>query len=503
MNPRTLPFLAITAILSFAWGDGRPCAPVEGPTPAEADDHAWSLLQEGRGAEAAEAFAASLAERPDSESSIEGRIRALIGLDRWHEALIEAREYRRRLPDSARVAAAHAEALFRAGRPWEAEPIVEELAAQADPPHRALLTLARLRAASGQSGAAAALIERALAAAPDDPELHFWGAEVAATRAEARARLERFLVLGAAGDPDRLEAARSTLVLFRALGERPVWVPVRRPRTLEVPLDPVRDAAGQLLGYSVRIRLGEKRRPVRVLLDSGSPGLFLTERIARRRGFEELSESTAFGGGGDKRHASNRGLFPVMTLGELEFADVLATTTAGDLESHGRYHGLMGLSIFRDYRVTLDLEQRKLILTPSDAGAGGSRYWLCSAQMLTRAASRDGHEGLFLFDTGAAWTILSTAFVEEIAAARLEHDAEVRGFGGRVEGARFVGGVELTFQQLTTGRGPLRAVDLSLRSRLSGVEVSGYLGLDLLEDARIVIDTGARRVEVVGPSQKR
>jgi hypothetical protein len=65
-----------------------------------------------------------------------------------------------------------------------------------------------------------------------------------------------------------------------------------------------------------------------------------------------------------------------------------------------------------------------------------------------------------------------------------------------VEGARFVGGVELTFQQLTTGRGPLRAVDLSLRSRLSGVEVSGYLGLDLLEGARIVVDTGAHRVEV-------
>jgi len=36
-----------------------------------------------------------------------------------------------------------------------------------------------------------------------------------------------------------------------------------------------------------------------------------------------------------------------------------------------------------------------------------------------------------------------------------------------------------------------------LRSRLTGAEVAGYLGLDLLEDTRIVIDTGAHRVEVV------
>ena len=82
MRSTTLPLLAITAILSLAWGGGRPGATVEGRTSAETGDHAWSLLREGRDAEAAEAFAATLAEQPDCESSIEGRIRALIRLDR-------------------------------------------------------------------------------------------------------------------------------------------------------------------------------------------------------------------------------------------------------------------------------------------------------------------------------------------------------------------------------------------------------------------------------------
>jgi len=493
----TLFALAAILALGIASSAGRTRAEVPESSAGAATDRGWSLLGMGATAEAAEIFAATLAEQPENDAAIEGRVLALIRLDRWAEALAEARECRRRLPNNPRVASAYAEALFRAGRLWEAEPIVSPMAEEADPPYRALLTLARLRAASGRSPEAAALIERALIAAPDDPDLFYWGAEVAASRLAASRRLERFIDLAPAADADRLEAARSTRLLFGALGERPLWIPVQRPAKVEIPLDPIRDAAGELLGYAVRIRLGEKKRPVRVLLDSGSPGLFLTERIARRRGFEELAQSTAFGGGGDQRHRSNRGLIPVMTLGELRWADVLVTTTTHELEPHGRYHGLMGISIFQNSRVTLDLEHRRLIVEASDAAATGSRYWLCSAQMLVRAASRDGHEGLFMFDTGAAWSILSTTFVTGIESARLDGKAVVRGFGGSVAGARFVRGVELEFQHLTTGPGQLRAVDLSLRSRLTGAEVAGYLGLDLLEDTRIVIDTGAHRVEVV------
>jgi tetratricopeptide (TPR) repeat protein len=491
--------LAVSLTLGFASSPGRTAVEVDEPAAVATIDRARDLLRMGATAEAADVFASILAEEPENDAAIEGRVLALIRLDRWTEALAEARKAHSRLPHSPRVASAYAEALFRAGRLWEAEPIVEPLADRPHPPHRALLTLARLRAVSGRSMEAAELIERALTDSPDDPDVFYWGAEVAGSRLAASRRLERFVDLAKGADADRLDAARSTLLLFDQLRERPVWVPVRRPATVEVPLALIRDTAGQPLGYAVRIRLGEKKRPVRVLLDSGSPGLFLTERIARRRGFEELAESTAFGGGGDGRHRSNRGLIPIMTLGGLEWGDILVTTTTDELEPHGRYHGLLGISIFQDSRVTLDLKHRRLIVETSDPSAEGSRYWYCSGQMLVRGASRDGHDGLFMFDTGAAWSILSTTFIDGIESARVDGKAEVRGFGGKVAGARFVRGVELEFQQLQTGPDPLRAIDLSLRSRLSGVEVSGYLGLDLLEDARIVIDTGARRVQVEKP----
>jgi len=65
-----------------------------------------------------------------------------------------------------------------------------------------------------------------------------------------------------------------------------------------------------------------------------------------------------------------------------------------------------------------------------------------------------------------------------------------------MEDARVVRGIKLAFQGTTTGSRPLTTVDLSMRSRLGGVEVSGYIGMDLLERSVIVIDTRSRRIRV-------
>ena len=65
-------------------------------------------------------------------------------------------------------------------------------------------------------------------------------------------------------------------------------------------------------------------------------------------------------------------------------------------------------------------------------------------------------------------------------------------------GARRLEGVEVKLQELSNGRAPLNAADFSTRSRLAGVEVSGFLGLDLLGDSVTVIDTDNRRVTLQG-----
>jgi len=493
---RLAPWILIAACIAGPVA----AAPADEAAPP-ARERAREAFLAGQMEDAAEAWAELLRENPADGEAAEGRVRALIELDRHAEALREAREFHAAHPDSARAAASLGEALFRAGLFEEVDGLLTPVAEEADAPLRSLVILGRLRGAQGRYEDAAALLERAVAAAPEDRSVLFWAAEFAPGRAETIELLERYLLLAEGENPDRVEAARGTLRMLRELGDRQVWVVENRPARLEVPLERLRALDGRTLGFVVKVGLGDAGKPVRLLLDTGSAGLFLVERIAKKRGFEPLTRETIFGGGGDQRHVSPRGLFSRFDLEGLRFTNALATTTEQEFERRGRFHGVLGLSVFDGYLVTLDLKRGRLVLDEEASGEDGAPYWTISGQLLVRASANEEYAGLFLFDTGATTTLLSAAFASGIEGVRFQEPARVLGFGGAREGARYVRGVRVGFLGLGGGPGPLPTVDLSRRSRLTGVEISGYLGLDLLEGSRIVVDTGARRLGFAATDQ--
>jgi hypothetical protein len=223
-----------------------------------------------------------------------------------------------------------------------------------------------------------------------------------------------------------------------------------------------------------------------------------SRRIARKRGIEWLSDEIAFGGGGDRRHKNRRGLFSSFRIGELTFSDALAGTTRKEIDPYGRYHGLIGIQPFRGYRMTLDFKNEQLILerTITAEGEAGLPYWMISGQMLVDAQVAVGEPGKFLFDSGATWSILGSRYVASLEDAERRATNDVRGFGGRVQGAELVEGVQLQFAGLDSGETPLRSFDMSLRGAVGDVEISGFVGLDLLAGARIVIDTVTQQLWV-------
>jgi tetratricopeptide (TPR) repeat protein len=425
-------------------------------------------------------------------------IRGLLGEERWQEALDAARAAHREAPDDPRVAAVLGESLLRAGRLDELDELLAPVAEKPEAPPRALITLARLRAAEGRRRECTTLLERAVEAAPGDRDVLFWAGDLAVERARAVELLERYLELSEGDAEERIESVRGTLRVFAELGDRATWVAEQSPEHLELPLTAVADVAGRTLGYVVKAGVGPKGKPVRLLLDSGAHGLFLVERMARKRGFEPLASKTIYGGGAEGRHDSKRGLFSGFVLGDLRFGSALATTTRSEFDDTGRFHGLLGMAIFGGYRVTLDLVERRLRLAPAgDEPLEGSPYWWVSGQLLVPVVSKDGERGLFVLDTGASGaTVVSEEFVTRVDAARLEQATAVRAFGGLVSDARIVRGVELDFQGVTVGREGLITWDFSLQSRLGGVEVSGLLGLDALAARRIILDTVRQRGRV-------
>jgi tetratricopeptide (TPR) repeat protein len=504
-EPARIARLVLLLLLVTAVGQVAGDDPQQVAEKTSGHEEAAALLLRGDAEEAAAAYLNLLEADPADDASRAGRVRALLALDRWREALGEARRFANETPGSDEVKAALGEALFRAGLLEEVGRLLPPLADAENPSARALMVLGRLRNAEGRGGEARSLLNRALSIAPGDRDVVYRAAPAADTRKEIVERIERYLEISEGDDPDRIESAKGKIRLYRALGERPIWVPESQPDRLEIELTPLGiPGGGGVAGYIFDASFGQGK-PVPMLLDTGSTGLFMLERIARKRGFQPIAEETVIGGGGRKRHVSPRGLFPSFSVGDLEFKDALATTTRSEIEPTGRFHGIVGMSIFEGYRITIDMGRKRLLLErkPEPDDQAGVRYWEVSGQMLVPAGTSEGDEGVFLLDTGATRSIVSLGLVEREPAARAGEKVDVSAFGGQRTQARAVRGLQLEFQGERTPGPALTAVDLSLRSRVAGIEVSGFIGLDVLAGKRIVLDTRTRRVELLESERKK
>lgn len=432
------------------------------------------------------------------------QVRAHIEADRWREALAVARAAESLHPGDPESDTALGEALYRAGQIEEARTVLADVVVrEVEPPPRAMTVLGLIHAAEGGYDRAVDLMSRAIEQAPDDAFVLYWGSGVQETRADAIATLEHYLSVAADDDPDRVEGVRGTLRLYRALGEDAVWVREAMPDRMELPLVPIRDGWGSLAGYRIDVHPGDRGKAVGVLFDTGSPALYLTEKVSKKRGIEPLAEETTFGGGGDGRHRSERGRFDRFRIGEANFRSALAYTTPRAVDPGKRFKGLIGVSPFRGYRVVIDLADHRLRLEPAPAEPepGGVPYWTVSGQLLVGVEAVGGPTGLFLLDTGATRTMVDVAFARAVPGVVEGGATRVRGYGGIRKGVIRAEGLDLRFQGVGNAGRSVNLADMTYRSRLCGVQISGFLGLDVLDGARITVDTVHRRV-YVEPAQR-
>src|SRR4029079_18079038 len=94
--------------------------------------------------------------------------------------------------------------------------------------------------------------------------------------------------------------------------------------------------------------------------------------------------------------------------------DALASASAAEIETTGRYQGILGLDVFDGYVITLDLKKGRWILYyPGDEAVGdasGRRYWNVSGQILVETNPGDAPPGLFMVDTGASTSVVAVAY---------------------------------------------------------------------------------------------
>ena len=277
-----------------------------------------------------------------------------------------------------------------------------------------------------------------------------------------------------------------------------MWVLEHMDLPGEIPLSPLSSRPGRLRGWVIRCRIGNLDR-VRTLLDSGASGLHLAPKTARKSGLDPLTGGWLFGGGGSGRHEIVRGLVDLLDLGPVSFRAALGVQAPTSLQPQGLYRSIVGFDVFAAAGLRLRLEPRRgrLILEQGDPPPSSDQDpldadpWPEEGQALLRvqgqwllevAFSSRGpeHRGLFLLDTGASRTMIAADAAEKLMTFRRGSQRRAAAYGGNLAYLGSMPRLRIEAGPLSVTLENVPVIDLAARSRMTGIRVSGYLGLDAL-----------------------
>ena len=301
--------------------------------------------------------------------------------------------------------------------------------------------------------------------------------------------LENVARLANLNQPDRAAHAVAQRQIHQRLEGR---LPARLASpyvTYRLPLTgfrPVSSAQDGIL-VSARINAG---KPLRLLLDTGARGILLNPRAARDLALETVVASSLSGFGDTANGESRVALARTVSFGDLAFDECLIEVAGRSLTNGA--DGVIGADIFQRFKIGVDAHSRLLQLTPFDDAPGEASYPSVPAVgirnlLLLKTRVEGGREGLFLLDTGAAYTAVSPEYLPPTQ--QTSSPINLQGARGPLLNGAFRTG-PLTFHLsglplLETA--PL-AMDLRPISQLEGIDIAGILGYSTLAKSPFTLD---------------
>ena len=502
--------------------------------PADPLGDAKALARKGDFDGALEKYQKLLQERPKSPDAYAGLTRVYLqkkDVAQAYETVTKALQ----VTDSWPVRVALGEVYFRQGKISDAEKEWVGVINSGHPSARAFLGLARVRWAISKNKSAKAMIDKAYALDPKDPDIAKDWVNTLGRREQIK-NLENYLATIGNDGPDRASAQRDLDSLKASLASDHSCTLVSKVASTETPLvrmliDPEHVRG---VGLSVLVN-GEKSR---LLLDTGAGGILLNRGMAERTGVTKLAE-TRIGGIGDKGDKPGYvALARSLRIGDLEFRNCPVQVV--ETRSVVGEDGLIGADVFRHFLVDIDFPMEKLRLLelpkrPDENGQevslnvgeeGGSdetpdeqttaspektapqqpkhsgpedRYIAPEMRSYT-PVYRFGHDllvptkvgdtppKLFLIDTGSIDNQISFDVAREVTKVGRESHAVLKGLSGSVSKVYNANKVVLQFGHLRQENQDMLAFDLTSISDNTGTEVSGILGFTLLRLLEVKID---------------
>ncbi len=468
-----------------------------------------ALMTAHRYDEAISAYKELIGKDPKLAGAHIGLMRSLLRSHQLDDAEASAAAAVAAMPDAPLLHAWYGEVEFRVGKFSDAEREYRA-ALKLDPNNaRGLFGIARLYRMLSMPRTARLTLARAHELAPSDEQItQAWLASLPyAQRLQAMNK--------PSGDQDGAEQS-ARVKLATAFSQKKPWVLVGGPRHVEIPLpligrhemwtaDVSRKTTGTFssaTGYGLHVKFNDKAA-TDLLLDTGASGIVIGHGIAEKAGAVKIADSY-FGGIGDKGVV--RGYIAwvdKIIIGSLEFHDcVVEVSNRGDITDDG---GLIGADVFDEFLVTLNFQDKKLVLAPlpnnpnpADPDGVQDRYIAPEMQGFTKFM-RFGHDILlpvvvsdkvlanFILDTGAGLTIISPALATRVTKIG-GSQWQMKGVSGRVNKVLSGSKVILQFAQMRVESHDLPVLSLDHISDSEGTEISGLISILTLSQLKMTID---------------
>jgi hypothetical protein len=431
------------------------------------------------------------------------KARLLLRSGRISQALAEAAVAERAVPGRAETIALLGDIDFRradfegADRNFNAALAIDSNCAQAH------LGLGRLDQLRFRRRAALQRIVTAYGLDPNDAETVLAYASVASDRQQKTALLERYLALGAGMPREQLESALGSLQFQQRLGSRKLtlldgpYAPYRLPMTVWSPRPDLSN--GLLLPVSIN---GGK--PLRLVFDTGAPGIAISRRSAEKLSLEYLADAGLRGVGCSGVEARKM-LADSVRIGDLHLRNCVVDVA--DRALADRIDGVIGSSVFQQFIVRVDAHRRMLELLPypgeAPQGQSQEQVWasrdrtvppgmesltpVCQAgHLLLVNAKLDADASAYLIlDTGAAFSSVSRQMT--IPSTKLP-DFDVSGPGGGLVSAFRAGALQLRVAGRDLTDPNAVTLDFAHLSNVHGLEISGLIGYPMLSRCTLTLD---------------
>jgi Flp pilus assembly protein TadD len=489
-------------------------------TPGAAGNAAAAAFANSDYEAALAAYQQVLASHPDDDAALAGVVRSQIALHKPDEAFDTAKSEVDAHPKSAGAHTAYGLVLYRRGHIDEAEKSFFT-AQQLDVCYAlAHYGIARVARANSMHATADKQIRVAYQLDPNDPTIR--GAWLRTLPLGRRiAELKKLLASPSANDKQKTAIQHS--IDFLEQEQKLNNHECRMTSTIdhaEVPFQPMRIDAARIDRWGLDVTINGKT--ARLDLDTGASGLYIGHAFAERAGIKEEAKNAATGVD-EGLQAGYTGFAQIIRVGNMEFADC-AVDVSNRHDVIPGIDGLIGGDVFRQYLITLDYPDHKLILGPlpqvphstsgqaglttggvasseSEPDPGTDRYIapemahynevynLGDSKLLVPSRiNNKPPDLLMLLDTGAGMLSLSPSAAQQFFHLHIDNVDMIQGVSGQVKKVYTSGDATLQF-----GHGKARvndwiAFDTNELSRDVGTEVAGFLGTEIFDSLAITID---------------